>query len=36
VNITTMLSGALPAILIAIFLDISFTLIERKLNPVKA
>lgn len=36
VNITTMLSGALPAILIAIFLDMSFTLIERKLNPVKA
>ncbi|GAB7015589.1 ABC transporter permease [Methanogenium cariaci] len=31
INITTMLAGALPAILIAIFLDVSFTRLEHRL-----
>ena len=31
INIATMLAGALPAILIAIFLDVSFTLLEHRL-----
>ena len=32
INITTMLAGALPAILIAIFLDVSFTRLEHRLT----
>ncbi len=36
VNVSTMLAGALPAIVIAIFLDVSFTLLERKISGMPA
>ncbi len=35
-NTNTLLSGAIPAIMLAIFIDLSFTILEKKVTPVHA